>query len=240
MGVVNLDDRRTWPSGVLQWATEHAKRIDVAAGEYTSDLPGVLLEHEPELRALLEGQKLLAFHCTRLLDYEAIWIREEGLRRLTPDLVDRRIDGAFERGYISEEERERLRVNTVFALNEERHREGQVCLVIGRDAFDDEIRGCQPLLLSWGGEAIYWGARQDRAAPRLGRPAIVVVRVDPSVDRETLRTFPGLGNLFVGALVGSERLFADGFFRRDISAAEVVGIWRPGDAEYDRHSQLPR
>lgn len=217
--MVDVDEPATWPSAVADWANDYAQKLR-GSTLHTSDL-AVPLERKDELRSLLEDYKLLAFHCTRLLDHEVAAIRQRGLRVLSHELVSERIANAYERGLVTDEQRDHLQAANVFAIGAEDHREGQVCLVLGRSVFDESPSGCEPLLSTWGGEGIYALQPEVRL---LGRPAIVLTGIDLSVSHRISPTFPSLGKLFVGTLLGTEQRSADVFLRSAIPPADVLGI----------------
>ena len=102
--VVDPDDTLTWPTDVRDWVQQQAATRDPAATT-AGDLGWDLVEHEAELRSLLETRKVLAYHCTRLTASEAEDIRAYGLHPLSPELVDKRLRNAHEQGLISEEQR---------------------------------------------------------------------------------------------------------------------------------------
>jgi hypothetical protein len=233
---IDIDESGTWPEPVREWVKPYVESLR-GTTTFTSDL-AVPLEREDELRALL-GDQLLAFHCTRLLDHELDAVRRQGLRPLTLELVVERIDAAHAHGHLSDRDRERLRQRNLFALNDARYREQQVCLVLGRSGLDDS--GVVPLMSRWGGEAISM-ADPDSTEPAafIGRPAVVVTAIDLSVSHTVSPTFPSLGKLFVGAGLGTNGRYADVLLRAPVPAGDIVSIWQPGDAHYDRHRTLPR
>jgi hypothetical protein len=234
--LIDIDDSDTWPESVREWMAPYVESLPVMSG-YTSDL-AVPLEREDEFRALV-GDRLLAFHCTRLLDHELDAVRREGVRPLTRELVDERINAAHARGYLSDVDRARLRQRNVFALGAAQHREKRVCLVLGRAGLDDS--GVHPLMSRWGGEAIYMADPDStELAAFIGRPAVVVAAIDLSISHTVSPTFPSLGKLFVGAALGTGGRYADVLLQAPVPAADVLVIWQPGDADYDRHPTLPR
>lgn len=235
--LVDIDDSTTWPAAIKEWAERYADGIGRTT-TYTSDL-GVPLQREDELRGLLAGYKLLSFHCTRLPDHEVAAIKADGLRPLTEALVLARIDRAHELGLLTDEALAHLRATNVFAIGAAANRKDQICLILGRDGLDDS--GCVPLLSRWGGEGIYMADPDSAAAAALlGRPAIVAAAIGLSVSHTVSPTFPSLGKRFVGTLLGTEQLYADVFLRTPVLPEDVLAIWQPGDADYDRHRQLPR
>jgi hypothetical protein len=97
--------------------------------EYSNDLP-LRLEWETPFRERLHGYHFCAYHYTRLLPHEREIITTQGLRMLSADLLVERIQSAFAIGAISEEEAEVFHRAHVFAVGEERYREGQVQFTI--------------------------------------------------------------------------------------------------------------
>lgn len=235
--LVDVDDLETWPAEVRAWVDKY-RRLR-GSTKYTLDLE-VPAEREDEFRSLLGGHKVLTFHCTRLLEHEADRIRQHGLRRLTKELVAERILEAHTFGSLTDEQRRYVEDKHAFAGGWEQHREGRVCLVIGRAAFDEDPDACVPLLESWGGEAIYRGLPDSHPIRKLGRPAIVAAVIDLSVSARVTRSFPDLSKVFVGKRLGLDDASGEAHLMSDIPGADVVAVWHPGEREYDRHSGLPR
>lgn len=226
--VVDVDNPVTWPQPVADWVRDWVEHPG-SLGEMSTGL----IEREGEL---LAGQKVLTYHCTRLLDGEVAAIRRDGLRELSSALIADRIEQALAGGFISDEEAAKLGARHVFALDAAEHREGQVCLILGRSVLDQETHGCAPLLETWGGEGIYWGARElEERLREIGRPSIVVA----GIDLERAWTYC-LARPFVGSLSGNEWPGADIFYRAAVLPEDVLEIWQPGVPEYDRHTNLPQ
>jgi hypothetical protein len=237
--IVDVDEPETWPESVADWARRRA--TDVAgSSQYTSDLP-IPIEEENSFRSFFGDRPLLAFHCTRLLDHEAAWIWEQGLRPLSLELVSERIDGAFDRGLIDNSERDHLHASHTFAAGTQKARQGQICFVVGRAVLAERHSGCEPLLSTWGGEGIYMAATSIRKRlARLGTPSLIKARVWLGCDHWEALTFPSLAQLFVGAVLGAEPLSCDLFYRATVPAGDILTILQPGDAEYDVFPHLPR
>lgn len=239
-GLIDLDDQSTWPTGVIERIENLARQLR-GSTEFTVDLR-VPPNAEEEILSLLEGHKLLAFHATRLLEHEISEIRSVGLRRLSRNLVEERISGAFTRGLLSEGERDRCRIRNVFAIDNVIGREGQVCLVLGRQTLDEEAHGLSPFLGGWGGEAMNgWpGPDEDPLLQRLGKPALVVAALYLDAEERRPFTAPSLAKVFLGTRLGLRDAGCEVHNFADIPADDIIDIWQPGHPEYDRHRQLPR
>jgi hypothetical protein len=111
--------------------------------------------------ALLVDKDLLGFHCTRLAEDEATAIRADGIRPLTPDLVERRIRRRVKAGDLTSE------LADVLLAEHQAAQEGRpdkICFVHSRSILRAE-RAVYRFFRSWGGEAIYW-AHEDH--PEIG------------------------------------------------------------------------
>ena len=155
---VDVDDPSTWPAAIFEWSSGYAERLRDST-EYPGDLE-IPLEQEDEFRALFADYKLLAYHCTRLLDHESSVIREHGLLTLTPQIVARRLAEAHEHGFLTDAQLGHLHSKDVFSngrVEAGEIREGQVCFVLGHAPLSEPNNGCLPLLESWGGEGLNGG-----------------------------------------------------------------------------------
>lgn len=240
--VVEVDDVATWPPEVVKWIDDHAAELRGTA-EYTCDLR---IEDEDDLQQLVSAHFVRAYHCTRLLDHEREMIIEQGLRCLEPDLVAERIRRAYEVGVLTDAERAVFDAGHQFAdprwSSRVPHTEGQVCLIVPRQAFDNNASGCNPLLSIWGGEAISFPLEQQVARLHsLSRPSIVVAILDFLVGpTRRHQCFPSLANCMVGVRLGFQDVSSDVFYRAPVPSANIERILHPGDAAYDRHRKLPR
>ncbi len=246
--VVDADDSATWPqplADLVHRLADDARRAGHDP-EFYQDLS--LHGHEDTVFQHLSESLVRARHSTRLLDHEKNAIRAQGLRLLTADLVNDRLDQAHALGYLSAAEHETLRAKNCMApeVRTMGRREGQVCLTLSTAAMVHHSDGLYRLLSCWGGEAIYWQhCESDRdLAPELrslGAPAVVTALLDFTVPGEGLhRVFPSVLHVLVGKALGWEPADADVFYRAPIPPHRIESIVSPGDPDYDRFSNLPR
>lgn len=146
---------------------------------------GVLVERT---EALLRGHRLVGYHCTRLTPSEALKIRTDGLRALSPDLVQARLEALVQAGLMTPAQyRFFLDSPMVQAhlANRHGHRTDRVWLCPNRSSLRD-ASAVYRLFRSWGGEALYAGFEDDAAVAGvlsdLGQPAIVKCAVPLPVD----------------------------------------------------------
>ena len=149
---LDIDDPSTWPSAVLEPVRMVAEQLR-GTTELTNDL-NIPLDDEDDFHALLSGWLVRAFHATRLLDHEVQMIRAQGLRPLSVELIEERINNAFDHSCVSEEERDQLRNAHVFATGETLNRAGEVSLFFPERDLAQRPEGFENLLAWWGGEAI--------------------------------------------------------------------------------------
>jgi hypothetical protein len=238
---IDPDDRKTWPAEVADLVRRAA---NVVRGTVQHDSEIRAPEAEERFLQALRGSTIRAYHCTRLLEHELAAIRAQGLRRLTAGLMRERIDRALECKAITPAEAEQFHKGHAFARGGEKHREGKVCLFSCRRIMD-KAYSVENLLGIWGGEAIYShvGTEWETRLRQLGRPAVIAVDVDvtqkPNGEKKHYIQ-PGVLAFFIGLELGLEDPGLEIHFRGDIPAAQVAGIWTPGDPEYDRHRDLPR
>lgn len=234
---------REW---VAEWAEDRR-----GTTEYTSDLK---IYDDETLLGLLDGHVLRAYHCTRLLDHERAMIFDQGLRPLNAELVMERIRRAHEAGAITDSARQAFEYGHQFVLKgwEERVKctEKQVCLLFSREIFEHDAHGVEPLLSTWGGEAIYFPidaeygehSEHGKRIRTMGRPSIVVADIDLSARPFGTKHYiaPSLGSCFVGMHLGLEDAGAEIMYKAPVPTANIVDIWHPGALDYDRHTRLPQ
>lgn len=224
MTPIDVDNSETWPPQIYSMASTWAKQC-AGRTRYTNDLP-LALELEAPFRQEFAGHLVRAYHYTKLLPHENQMIERQGLRMLTASLLEERIEAGFVAGTISREEASCFRASHIFAAGEERHREGQVCLVLSQRLFERAPGAYLPLLESWGGEGLYMSSLSVPFRSRLeeiGTPTRVTALValeDPAKHP----TYPSLHKVFVGSLLGFDDLGADVFYRSSIPPEHIEHI----------------
>jgi hypothetical protein len=81
--VIDVDEPESWPAPLLELV--EGWREAMPDCEYVEDLM-FPAETEAQLLLQLEGHRLRAYHCTRLLPHESEQIRIDGLRPFTTRL----------------------------------------------------------------------------------------------------------------------------------------------------------
>lgn len=241
--IVEMDDVSTWPIDVRDAVNALADSVTGHPSHYDE------LELDPSavdrIGELLAGHKLVAYHCTRLLDHEADGIRTNGLNPLSPEMIDLRITLACEHGAITTAERDRLHARHMFATDEHHNRGkrlGHVCFATTRNAFETHAHGLNPLLSQWGGEAVYFSAglqgMNDRLK-RIGKPSIVAAAL-PIKQPEPMGTYLGLPVYLTATWLKLPDVCCTLRYRAPVTGEEIISIWQPGDPEYDHYCLLVR
>lgn len=131
------------------------------------------------IERLLCGNRLVGYHCTRLLPAEIDSIRKGGLRTLSTDLVTERLCALVDSGKMHPEQRRFILESTILRshlANQHGNRTGMLWLCPNRSALRD-ANGVHRLFRSWGGEALYAGFEDEpyiaNVLTTIGQPAIV-------------------------------------------------------------------
>lgn len=235
--MVDPDDVSTWPEPVrtlcLEWNS------GVPPTDYLEDLQ-LHDGADDELRAALQGYRILAYHATRLLAHEVEGIRLNGLRVFSPQLFEDRINAAHAHGHLTRPERDELQASHMLAVGEGTRRGNRAGLSVTL-RLTPLGRGGWNLMSNWGGEGIYFSSGTQHHAPllqRLGGPAIVVVAVEVASSWREQGCYPSLDRVFLGAwrgLAGGATLHV----AHPVAPTHILDIWRPGDDAYDSIAELP-
>lgn len=127
-----------------------------------------------QLNKIISDFKVVSFHCTRITKEEQDDILINGLKPLSPDLINKRIEQIRKQNLISEEIFEQIKNNN--DSNDE-NRKGLVWFF----HFEQELNhpyGIYELLGKWGGESVYRNFDRNEAVllsiQKIGEPCIVV------------------------------------------------------------------
>ena len=180
----------------LGW-TDVQVRLDPPINLHRAGYETVLARTE----ALLRGQHLLGYHCTRLTRAEVGRVRSDGLRALSPDLTRERLEALVDAGEMSATQCRFLLDHPMLHArlsNCQGTRTGLVWLCPNRSTLRD-ASGVYRLFRSWGGEALYSCFEDDPSVvavlTALGQPAIVKCALPlPSDDLHGCRAAHLLSN----------------------------------------------
>jgi len=200
---VDVESRRTWPKS-LRAALEanDCRRAD----------------------EILAGEKILGFHCTKLLSHERAEILDGGLQPLSPELAEKRVQSARRLNHLSQTVADRLlRVNAAG----DAYRRGMIWFVFRRSLLRRKS-GVWSLLCCWGGEAIYGLHTGDPdvgpVLKTIGEPSLVVAAV-PGDRIETGR----LSRFFLKA----DGAASGDYVKGPISAAWIIDIVDRSDPRFE-------
>lgn len=173
---VDVDDVSSWPLQLREHTDAWLQRLQETPP--APNEPEIGWDADEPLLAVLGGRLLRTYHCTCLLDHEAALIRDHGLRPLSRELIEERIDEARAASITPPTRRTCCTDRTSTAGRDHGSRSGQVWLFAGQAVLADPIN-LRALLTTWGGEGMYMERTEPRAVlERLGRPAIVAVDLD--------------------------------------------------------------
>ena len=157
---IDFEDIATWPAGLK------------AALDKDVTCRGL-----EEADGILSQAKLLGFHCTRLLPYEAAEIMTVGLRQPSPIFLEQRINKARDAGYLTADICARLLASNQAS---DANRVGEIRFVTKKSLLrvENQVRR---FFESWGGEALYNSHEDDPiTGPQLrsiGMPHIVMANL---------------------------------------------------------------
>ncbi len=184
------------------------------------------------IETLLRGHRLVGYHCTRLTPPEALQIRTDGLRALSPGLVQARLEAVVQAGLMTPAQY-RFFVDSPMVqahlANRHGHRTGKVWLCPNRSSLR-YASAVYRLFRSWGGEVLYAGFGDDAAVTDvfggLGQPAIVKCAVPlPVDDLYGCRTAELLSNAVRAQIAHPEPSPSfDWKVPRDLDPSEVIDV----------------
>jgi hypothetical protein len=248
--VLAVDDEETWPSGVLSVLSaefEVLRAYEALASEFALMGTVAYLEagqprnqfrdaRDSVVRFVDEqvrGTSLVGYHCTRLTVEEIAEVERGGLRPLSTALVIRRLRKLEQAGRIDAETAERLKSENVSGKETRR---GRTWFVFTKELLTQED-GVGPLLLHWGGEAVYHlHAEGTHMGARLREIGIACI-VEANVLTTQIDTLMPIGERLVNAYLGRRNIrpgsgrHMDGCIREPTKVRRVI---RRSDPEFDR------
>ena len=228
-GVVDLNDRRTWPKAFRTV-------VEDVAPWYGGDR---FLNAGEERRAIaaLEGKLVRAYHCTRLTDRERRSVETDGLQLLSTALAQRRLEDAVADKHLTKEE------GILYSrtpLPNHPDRRGMVSFFTDRLSLADASE-IGYLVGGWGGEGINmdWDSHSPefKRLERVGKPSVVIAGIDPQLHCE--RASPGI-------LDAAVRYFLEGTGATTIQSVIAVApryierIEQAGSPYWQRYVWTPR
>lgn len=191
--------------------------------------------------ALLQGHRLVGYHCTRLTPAEVDRVRQNGLRALSPNLVSERLAALVHAGEMDSEQCRLLLDSAMLherLANRHGNRTGMVWLCPNRSSLRDAA-SVYRLFRSWGGEALYGSFEDDASVAsvlkQLGRPAIVQCAVPlPADELYGCRAAYLLSNAAYPQIAYPEPPpHFDWSVRRDLDPSEVIDVILFNDPRFE-------
>jgi len=193
-----LEDKETWPAGVLKFLADKYKLFkNWELENYNSVSPEEYDQAIYQLRDVLRTDFVLrGYHCTRLTDSEIRDIRANGLQLPNKELLHKRIDSIKQEGLINSQCADHLKKNN---QADDPYRAGRIWF-----CFFPPYRagqgGIERLFRSWGGEALYNSHEDDPVygpiLKSIGTPCIIKANVpiislprDDGLDLKVVRRY---------------------------------------------------
>ena len=126
-----------------------------------------------KIEKILKNYSIVGIHCTKILETEIHDIQQHGLKPLSKEFANQRIEKIYKEGLISNELRNEL-------LNKEEldsdNRKGSISVFHCLSTLKDES-GLNKLFGFWGGEAIYSYVKNSEELRKIGIPCIVLTSI---------------------------------------------------------------
>jgi|MDSW01.3.fsa_nt_gb hypothetical protein len=257
---IDIDDTDSWPDDFLQIISDNKalfiqyhqeeKRVDKLCREDIAlRINRPLNPHKEEYEAvaaqldtILQTHNIVGYHCTRLTAHEIQNIRSSGLKILTPDLIELRLQTALNQGILSAEAHAYISNSSMLKSsinNEYGERTGMIWFCPNQETLS-ESDSVYRLFRSWGGEALYNGHEEDEEiAPHLrsiGAPCIVKCAM-PFSEAENYSS--SYAKRFISRFILDEIEYPeppysfDMHMKRDLTPAEILGIIKISDPQFE-------
>lgn len=214
-------------------------RINPPKNKYSTEYQ-ILVD---SLESILMEHNIVGHHCTRLTTREIKAIRAGGLKILSSELVQQRLQFALLDGHLSQGEFSYLQSSELIKTNlsnQEGRRTGMIWFCPNRSALKD-YGGVYRLFRFWGGEAIYMGHSEDerisKVLRRVGTPCIVKCAI-PFGDTEQF--FSNYAERFLSYLVSDviecpePPPAFDMYTKRDVASAELLEIIEVSNPKFEQ------
>jgi len=187
--------------------------------KYEFDWSRIILEIEK----ILNVNKFVGFHCTKLTANEIENISSNGLKPLNSEMLNSRISELYENGMISKIASEHLKRNN---RSSESNREGKTFFFHGANTLKDEF-GLYRLFRLWGGEALFFNNEQNpniyAELLHVGKPCIVL----GSLNYEDVKAYPSLAYCFITVFLNKGNLDGinydfDSCVKKDVKALCII------------------
>lgn len=153
------------------------------------------------IEEILKDYSIVGIHSTKLLDAEIRDIEQNGLRPLSKEFANQRVESIYKNGLISEELRNEL-------INKEElvadNRKGKIFVFHCMSTLKDEW-GLNRLFGYWGGEALFAYIKNSKELRKIGTPCIVFT----SIKIKELDIYPELSKRMLAFY------FDDNYFPHD-------------------------
>ncbi|HET9177392.1 MAG TPA: hypothetical protein VFQ24_03455 [Terriglobia bacterium] len=219
--IVDIEDPLTWPGALCNVLTNskdvlsdyeaRMREVDRIPGERfrfpKSEIADGRRKVVERANVFVAAARILGFHCTRLLPYEAESVRQEGLKLSSPEFLRDRIERA-----VKEDHLPRALADALLEKNQadDPNRLGMVGFVNARSLLKN-VSCVHRFFESWGGEGLYNSHEDDHITgpvlKQIGEPHVVVA----ALPAKALHTGSELGEYFINAFLRSIGLRTKGY-----------------------------
>lgn len=248
---IEIEDQESWPEeflnaisknkGVILSYHQEQRRIDdlcekdvlLRTNAPINRYKQTYQDFVRSLETILNPNRIVAFHCTRLTPEEILQIKSAGLTILSRKLVQQRLNECLFHGHINKPEHDYLTKseNVKSNLNNQHGKRTGIIWFCPNRSTLQESSGVYRLFRSWGGEAIYVGHEDDEAISdtlcRIGAPCIVKCGIQFSYAEQFHSNF---SERFISQFVLDEIEFVDPparfdmKTRRDVPASNILEV----------------
>ncbi len=229
-----LDKIDSWPEEILELIKtnenslkgffEEEHRIDKLATEDLSirhNRPQNIHQNKwiislNKIERILQDYSIVGIHATKLLEDEINDIRINGLKPLSKEFANQRIEKAFDTGLISGNLKNELINKNEFDAN---NRKGKIFVFHCLSTLKNEW-GLSKLFGLWGGEAIYTYLKNSKELKKIGIPCIVLT----SIKIKELDIYPELSKRMV-AYYFDDNYYphdTDTIIEKDLSVLRII------------------